>query len=55
MRIAKARDIEALFKAGDVVDQACEACQLEYWYPGDREAVLKQQKSKVTFDPPKKK
>jgi hypothetical protein len=55
VRIAKARDIDALFKAGDVIDQACESCHLEYWYPGDREAVLKQQNSKVTYDPPKKK
>ena len=55
VRIAKARDIDALFKAGDVIDQACESCHLEYWYPGDREAVIKQQNSKVTFDPPKKK
>ena len=55
VRIAKARDVDALFKAGDVVDQACEACHLEYWYPGDRDAVLKQQNSTVTFDPPRKK
>jgi ABC-type transport system substrate-binding protein len=55
VRIAKARDLEGLFKAGDVVDKACEACHLEYWYPGDREAVTKDQNSKVTYDPPKKK
>jgi hypothetical protein len=55
VRIAKTRNIEALFKAGDVVDQACEACHLEYWYPGDRAAVLKQQNSTVTYDPPRKK
>ena len=35
--------------------RACEACHLEYWYPGDREAVLKQQNSTVTYDPPRKK
>jgi hypothetical protein len=51
VRIAKARDVDALFKAGDVIDQACEACHLEFWYPGDRKAVVKQQNSTVTFDP----
>jgi hypothetical protein len=55
VKVAKARDLEGLFKVGDQVDKACEACHLEYWYPGDREAVLKDQNSKVTFDPPKKK
>jgi hypothetical protein len=55
VQVAKARDLEGLFKAGDTVDKACEACHLEYWYPGDREAVLKDQNSKVTYDPPKKK
>lgn len=55
VRVAKARDLEGLYKAGDVVDKACEACHLEYWYPGDREAVLKDLNSKVTYDPPKKK
>jgi hypothetical protein len=53
VQVAKARDLEGLFKVGDKVDKACEACHLEYWYPGDREAVLKDQNSKVTYDPPK--
>lgn len=51
----KARNIDALFKAGNDIDMACEACHLEYWYPGDREAVEKANKSTVTYDPPKKK
>jgi hypothetical protein len=45
----------ALFKVGDRVDKACEACHLEYWYPGDRDAVLKDLNSTVTYDPPKRK
>jgi hypothetical protein len=53
VQVAKARDFDGLFKVGDKVDKACEACHLEYWYPGDREAVLKDQNSKVTYDPPK--
>ena len=53
VQVAKARDLDGLFKVGDKVDKACEACHLEYWYPGDREAVLNDQNSKVTYDPPK--
>jgi hypothetical protein len=52
VQVAKARDFDGLFKVGDKVDKACEACHLEYWYPGDREAVLKDQNSRVTYDPP---
>ena len=52
VRVAKARDVDGLFKVGDRVDKACEACHLEYWYPGDRDAVLKDLNSKVTYDPP---
>ena len=52
LKIAKARDVDALFQAGSDIDKACENCHLEYWYPGDREAVLKDQNSKVTITPP---
>jgi hypothetical protein len=55
VRVAKAHDFDGLFKVGDQVDKACEACHLEYWYPGDREAVLKDLNSKITYDPPRKK
>jgi hypothetical protein len=55
VKIAKARDVDALLKVGSDIDKACEQCHLEYWYPGDRAAVLKDRDSKVTFDPPKKK
>ena len=54
VKIARARDVEGLFKAGSDIDRACENCHLEYWYPGDKPAVLRDQNSKVTFDPPKK-
>jgi hypothetical protein len=52
VKVAKSHDLEGLFKVGDRVDKACEACHLEYWYPGDREAVLQDQNSKVTYDAP---
>jgi len=52
LKIAKARDVDALFRVGSDIDKACENCHLEYWYPGDREAVLKDQNSGVTISPP---
>lgn len=55
IEMVKARKPDAIFDAGTEIDNACESCHLEYWYPGDREAVAADQQKKVTFDPPKKK
>jgi hypothetical protein len=38
--IVKRRDVNELWDAGENLDQACESCHLEYWYPGER-ALLK--------------
>ena len=54
LKIIKARDSEGLFTAGDTIDKACEGCHLEYWYPGDKKAVLESQQNTVTYDKPKK-
>jgi hypothetical protein len=51
--IVKARDADKLFAAGSDIDKACENCHLEYWYPGDRKAVLEDAAKKVTITPPK--
>lgn len=45
--IVKARDSDKLFEAGSNIDHACEACHLEYWYPGDKDAVLRDRNSRV--------
>jgi hypothetical protein len=50
----KTRKSEAVLDAGTEIDRACEACHLEYWYPGDLPAVQADLNKKVTFDPPKK-
>jgi hypothetical protein len=34
--IVKRKDTDALLAAGGKLDEACETCHLEYWYPGDR-------------------
>lgn len=45
--IVKARDTEKLLAAGSDIDKACESCHLAFWYPGDREAVLKDRASRT--------
>jgi len=51
MDIVKARDANKLFEAGSDIDKACENCHLEYWYPGDKKAVLEDAAKKVTIVP----
>jgi len=54
LAVIKSRDAQALFDVGDRIDKACESCHLEYWYPGDKKAVLEDQQKRVTYDKPKK-
>lgn len=54
MDIVRARDASRLFQAGSDIDKACENCHLEYWYPGDRKAVLEDAAKRATVVPPKK-
>jgi hypothetical protein len=51
MQIADRKDAAALFEASADVDNACEACHLEYWYPGDRAAVDDDARQRARFDP----
>jgi len=53
LEIVRARNADKLFEAGDKIDKACENCHLEYWYPGDKKAVLENSQKKVTYDKPK--
>lgn len=54
MEIVKAKDADKLFQAGSDIDRACESCHLEYWYPGDRAAVLRDRASRTFTEPAKK-
>jgi hypothetical protein len=54
LTIIKSRDPEGLFTVGDKIDKACEGCHLEYWYPGDKKAVLDSQRNTVTYEKPKR-
>ena len=38
MKAAEVKDKDALFKAIDGIDKACENCHLHYWYPNDKRA-----------------
>jgi hypothetical protein len=39
MEIVEKRDADALLQASGDLNDACEECHLEYWYPGDRPTV----------------
>ena len=54
LAIVKARNADALFEAGAALDKVCENCHLEYWYPGDRKAVLEDEAKRATIARPKK-
>jgi hypothetical protein len=34
------RDVKALFEVGEDIDQACEKCHLQYWYPENKAPVV---------------
>ena len=38
LKAVDAKDKDALFKAIDSIDKACENCHLHYWYPNDKRA-----------------
>ena len=50
LEIAKKKDTNALWQAGGDLDEACEACHLEYWYPGDRATVEAERKFRARFE-----
>jgi hypothetical protein len=33
LKAADAKDVHGLLASGDMIDEACEACHLRYWYP----------------------
>jgi hypothetical protein len=54
LEIVKKKDVDALWQAGGDLDEACEACHLEYWYPGDKKTVLEDRKARARFEKPGK-
>ena len=59
IEIADKRDAKELFEVGETLDKACEACHLEYRYPGDRKTVEDDERQRARIEkseirPPKK-
>lgn len=52
--IVKKKDGAKLFDAGGDLDEACESCHLEYWYPGDKAAVDEDKRAKQYYVKPSK-
>ena len=52
LEVVKKKDVDALWQASGDLDQACEACHLEYWYPGDKATVLADKKARARFEKP---
>jgi hypothetical protein len=50
LEIVKKKDSNALWQAGGDLDEACEGCHLEYWYPGDRATVEAEKKFRARFE-----
>ena len=44
LEIVKKKDVNALWGAADDLDEACETCHLEYWYPGQKALLMKADK-----------
>jgi hypothetical protein len=63
LEIVKKKKADELWDAGDNLDQACESCHVQYWYPGDKALLKKvddeiqrryeQSRSGKTATPPK--
>jgi hypothetical protein len=52
LEVVKKKDVNALWQASGDLDEACEACHLEYWYPGDKTTVLADRKARARFEKP---
>jgi len=45
LEIVKKKDAAEMWEAGDNLDQACESCHIQYWYPGDTALLEKVDRS----------
>ncbi|MEQ1760477.1 MAG: hypothetical protein ABL986_19360 [Vicinamibacterales bacterium] len=53
LQIVDAKDTAKLFQAGSELDAVCETCHLEFFYPGDRKAVIDERNKRATVPAPK--
>jgi cytochrome c556 len=45
LEIVKKKNADEMWEAGDNLDQACESCHIQYWYPGDKALLEKVDRS----------
>ena len=41
IKVVDAKDTKGLFTAAEDLDEACEGCHIEFWYPGEKELMRK--------------
>ena len=39
LEIVKRKDVKELSDAGEILDQACESCHVEFWYPAEKDLI----------------
>jgi len=44
LEVVKKKSVDDLWQAAEDLDQACENCHLEYWYPGQKALLMKADK-----------
>ena len=49
LELVKKKDVGQLSAAGGDLDEACESCHLEYWYPGDKKFLAEYARKTVSF------
>jgi len=47
LEIVKKRDSSQMWEAGELLDQACEACHRSYWYPGENAEFYKKLRNRL--------
>ena len=47
LEVVKKRDASQLWEAGELIDQACEACHRSYWYPGENAEFYKKLRNRL--------
>jgi hypothetical protein len=52
LEIVNKKDVKGLFDAGGDLDAACEACHLEFWYPGEKTLLPKLRRRLEEIYPP---
>lgn len=47
LEVVKKKDVNGMWEAGEILDQACEACHRSYWYPGEDAAFYQKLRGRL--------